>query len=308
FVGLTEQCNLRCPHCFQRVRPRSAAFQESKIIASIESIVDGAAATIIFYGGEPSLFPRRMVRIMESLAHRSRLAFGIQTNGSLLERVTPLAHLLKFVSISINATTVANLNLRVLTDLATRTTTIGRFIYDGSDLFPLIETTARYFNYVYWQIVNRSAPSFSTLHYRAQILALIQLMFKGAGTPLLIPLEYVNYAIRRPSTTCMPLCGLGTTLAYIDSSGSVFPCDELAYATAKADAATIVSNTFPFCAKCHLLNICRGRCPAVLAKHGPQAYQSYCALSRVLVECVRDFCTLDSREPDEFYFLTEMMP
>ena len=92
-IALTSACNLNCAYCFEsgalreRVRTMSEGTADSTVkwIAQFLRFVGTENIRIIFYGGEPTLAPQRMIQIVETTRHElettSRVSFGMYSNG-----------------------------------------------------------------------------------------------------------------------------------------------------------------------------------------------------------------------------------
>ncbi|MGC9106123.1 MAG: TIGR04084 family radical SAM/SPASM domain-containing protein [Thermoprotei archaeon] len=80
-VLTTGKCNLTCDYCGgsfpKRYSPYDVTYDLSKLKRLIES---DPRATVIFYGGEPLMNPKFIMKVMDSVRARR---FGIQTNGTL---------------------------------------------------------------------------------------------------------------------------------------------------------------------------------------------------------------------------------
>lgn len=86
----TEQCNLRCSHCYQRSYSQPD-LEEEKIL-SIASVIDktlgkwGKNGRISLTGGEPFLRPDLLISLLDFFENSSNCRWvGILTNGTLID-------------------------------------------------------------------------------------------------------------------------------------------------------------------------------------------------------------------------------
>jgi MoaA/NifB/PqqE/SkfB family radical SAM enzyme len=82
--SLTQQCNLRCKHCYSNSTERAGereltSFQAKKVV---ESIADAGSRVVIFDGGEPLL--RSDIYELIALAKKLGLVTVLGTNGTLI--------------------------------------------------------------------------------------------------------------------------------------------------------------------------------------------------------------------------------
>lgn len=91
-LTLTEQCNLRCPYCYEANKnPKHMSFETAKNIIDLELGSEGEETiTIDFFGGEPFLEFDLMKSICEyvwSKQWNKQYHFFVSTNGTLLTPV-----------------------------------------------------------------------------------------------------------------------------------------------------------------------------------------------------------------------------
>jgi sulfatase maturation enzyme AslB (radical SAM superfamily) len=311
YLSVTERCNLSCSFCYQREFDKSQPFLAQAVCKAATNLIGTGQATVVFYGGEPTLYPSRILRVIEQLGTNPRVNFGLQSNGTRLSQVMRYADRLSFLSVSVNEENIDLIDRRAIARMKAKVPTIGRFTYTGGDLASLISNSAGLFTHVYWQVVNGSAWQFTVQDYRRQLLELVTLanrLTRGSGEPRFIPFEHVASALRRPSHSLSPLCGFGTHLRYIDPSGNVFYCDELAQRSPPVDIAALMDAVCSLCESCSIRSLCRSRCPATLAKFGADAFSAYCRLTRVLTETVASAYGEPRGPCDEPFSYTEVIP
>ena len=79
FYFLTNQCNASCPYCF--VEHGTDIMTSKDIDDSISKLPEDKYSEIVIYGGEPTLFPDTLLRLVESLLKDERKNLTIYSNG-----------------------------------------------------------------------------------------------------------------------------------------------------------------------------------------------------------------------------------
>lgn len=95
----TRECNLNCKYCTQDKLSRQKAHYELTYLKRYLSSFEGEKC-IVFYGGEPLLNIDFIIEVMRFF-NSDNIKFGIQTNGTLLDRM-PQEKLLLFDMIIIS--------------------------------------------------------------------------------------------------------------------------------------------------------------------------------------------------------------
>jgi molybdenum cofactor biosynthesis enzyme MoaA len=87
-------CNAKCAHCIQEIRYQSKTVSDAEFLKQFEAAADYyfneiGGSKVIITGGEPSIFPRKMLGILKVLQKFPKPEFvATYTNGSgLLEKV-----------------------------------------------------------------------------------------------------------------------------------------------------------------------------------------------------------------------------
>lgn len=84
-IGVTNQCQCHCPHCYAAVGERATGMDElsaSEIRSVIDQISNMGAIEICFTGGEPLL--RNDIVELVDYARKKKMVSKINTNGILL--------------------------------------------------------------------------------------------------------------------------------------------------------------------------------------------------------------------------------
>lgn len=102
-VELTTLCNLRCIHCgYWSIRPHREIHRDN-LFSIIKRLMDIGLKTVMFTGGEPTLYPYLQDIIL--YCKQNLLYVKITTNGSRIESLYPLIqkNLLDEIVISVDA-------------------------------------------------------------------------------------------------------------------------------------------------------------------------------------------------------------
>jgi len=84
YINPTERCNANCPYCYipSEVRKRGKEMDYEKLKGVLERIESAGVKNVIFHGAEPLVVKDVIFRAIDEFNY----SFGIQTNGSLLEK------------------------------------------------------------------------------------------------------------------------------------------------------------------------------------------------------------------------------
>lgn len=92
YIVVTDECNLRCKYCFFEgnisrfegpITERDVDFIVNKIRKLSEKTKE---FRVIFYGGEPLLYPKIVFEIVDSLSDLKNVRFSVITNGCLINK------------------------------------------------------------------------------------------------------------------------------------------------------------------------------------------------------------------------------
>lgn len=313
YVSITEECNLACEWCFWRQRNRRSedAYDLDAVLATIRANLDSSPeATVVFYGGEPTLRPDRIRETMSRTAEEFpevRWRWAVQTNGTRLSELLDLADRLRYVSVSVNHNTVPHLDWDALNRLRDRFPIVGRMTYDGTPLRHWAEPVMPYLTHLYWQLVQAPRLPFTPEQYSRELDDLLRFAAEHPHCRF-VPLDYAwqcQFDAKSVDAHWFP-CGVGGEYRYIGPSGKQSPCDELAVDYSYDDIEAAAAQIREYCQACDLRPHCRGRCPAMLVKFGRETYEQYCPLTRLLFEKVRT-ANYAGQPVDEIGLQTEVM-
>lgn len=74
YLKITDNCNLKCPFCYIK---QNSSFLDPKL--AIEKILDIKPNKVIFHGGEPLLYSKNILQILDYF-NNSKIDFSITTN------------------------------------------------------------------------------------------------------------------------------------------------------------------------------------------------------------------------------------
>ncbi len=93
YFNPTERCNLNCTYCYlpETMRRRGTRMEESRLFAAMERLLEyfgstlpaGVRPQVIFHGSEPMLNRKAVFAAIDR--YSKEIAFGVQTNGTLLD-------------------------------------------------------------------------------------------------------------------------------------------------------------------------------------------------------------------------------
>lgn len=238
----TNECNLCCAYCVQdRAIPQKANYNFEHLKQYIMSF-EGEKC-IVFYGGEPLLNYGFIRDIKKSFAP-CNIKFGIQTNGTLLNRILPEdISLFDMIMISIDGDEVAHNRFRgsgtyraVLENVKgikgkpkiyARITISDAMKYIDYSIMELINC----FDGLYWQTCDKeylpdTYIGFSE-SYNKQIDRVIDFWYYSLCNGVVLPLASFNLIYRDLALNLKHTkvrCGANSTHFTIYTDGGVFPC------------------------------------------------------------------------------------
>jgi len=314
YVSITDRCNLRCRWCFWEdvASATNDAFDLEAVVGTIGARLNGQPVmTVVFYGGEPTLRMDRVADLMARLPEAyPDLAwrFAIQTNGTRLSDVEPIADDLWYLSVSFNEYTVPEMDWAALERLAPRLPIIARLVYAGGNFTRYVRAALPYASHVYWQLVSAPALPFTPDAYGAALTETLALAAESRRR--FIPFDYAWACLcgagGYPPPDGFP-CGILDHFTYVDTNGGDFPCDELALPEARDRLAEAFGRLETLCEGCDLLAYCRRRCPAIYVKYGQEPFSAYCRLTRMLFDEVAATGFV-GRVPDDVSLQCEVLP
>lgn len=248
----TRECNLNCVYCAQDKSSRQKAEYDLEHLKKYISGFQGEKC-IVFYGGEPLLnidFIREVMNFFRS----DDIKFGIQTNGTLLGRLSREELLqLDMIMVSVDGyeaphdksrghgtyrtaihnvihimdLAAHNMEIRKHTKVYARLTISDAIEYADYSVIGLMNC----FDGIFWQTCEKDyAPetyiAFSEA-YNEQMRRVIDFWYSGlkAGSVISFPVFNLVYRDLALARKCEKVrCGANSTHFTIDIDGSIFPC------------------------------------------------------------------------------------
>lgn len=324
-VYLTYNCNMRCKYCFAK----DYVFNSEKTIndEEVNNLIKffrnkpktKEKDTIVFFGGEPTLVPKAIEKIVNSL-NISQYNFSMYSNGLELSNI-PINILKKFnyIYISIDGDkdiyekykpkNKYEIVLKQI-DFVKKNSNckiIGRItVEEKTNIFKSVIGLINYCDYIHWQIVNKdrfiNANKFVE-NYKKDLLKLIDFWFdklKNDKVIKIIPFQAVFDIIFSPSKSKNKsfFCGSGSYLYTIDINGDVYICDEYVGCKEKVvgnikDNPNILKQYKSHyelndnCNRCDIKKICLGRCRKMLQERNKEQIEYYCEMTRFLINVIK---------------------
>ncbi len=326
FLFLSQACNLRCTYCGgtpeDEIMPLRISYELDDLSKFLSQDPD---PTIIFYGGEPLIFMKDLMRIMDAIPAR----YLLQTNGLMLHRL-PSRYLHQFEGILVsidgrnevtdwyrgeNVTRRIIENVRFirekknyLGDLIARLT-----VSEKSDIFEEVRYLASLglFDHYHWQIDAlwdfpkdlrwKNFDHWLDHVYNPGITRLVKWWIedmKRTGVPLgIVPFIGLSRILLKGERVALQ-CGAGLNAFSITTNGIVLPCPVAAgYEWARIgtlrellpkDIVGKIHLEEP-CLSCDIRHVCGGRClVANKTKYwGQEGFFKVCDSIRHLINEIR---------------------
>lgn len=301
---LTTKCNSKCIYCYEKsmndfgddkknnIKLDLSAPERSEVdIQSLKKFIEkDEDAVIIFYGGEPLLEIKKMMKIIDNID----VPYRMQTNGKLLDKV-PIYYLKKIekILVSIDGTRdrtdknrgngTYNLimkNISTIRDKGYCGEIIARMTLgiDSPDIFEqVLHLLEIGFSSVHWQIdagfysSDYDKEKFESFvkEYNKSISKLIDYwiaMMKDHKVLKLYPFVGITHSLLNNENTLLR-CGAGHNGYAIRTDGKIIACPIMTWIEdfKAGDLNSMPSELKKFnligkCGSCEIKNICGGRC------------------------------------------------
>ncbi len=256
----TRECNLNCKYCAQDKSSRQKAHYDLNHLKRYLSGFEGEKC-IVFYGGEPLLNIDFIIEVIHFFSS-DNIKFGIQTNGTLLDRLTQEElSLFDMIMISIDGCEVPHdkfrgrgtyrivlnnvkniINYRNIIDLKnnqkTGEITNNTKVYARltiSDAIDYIDYSIiglmNCFDGIYWQTCDTDYALDTYIpfseSYNEQMCRVIDFWYSSlkAGVVMSLPIFNLIYRDLAMNLKCEKVrCGANSTHFTIDIDGNIFPC------------------------------------------------------------------------------------
>ncbi|MEM0268813.1 MAG: TIGR04084 family radical SAM/SPASM domain-containing protein [Candidatus Korarchaeum sp.] len=316
-VTTTGQCNMKCGYCGGSFDPKLVPHRERYSIEDLVDFIIERDSDVAFYGGEPLLNTRLIMRVMDSLSSRGWGGrFVIQTNGTLIENL-PKRYWLSFDSIllSVDGRPEVNDEQRgegnyrsvvraagVLRELGFSGDLIARMTaWEGTSIHEEVMHLLRLglFDHVHWQLnviwsERWGFEEWARASYLPGIRRLsslwIEEMSRGRVLGIAPFLGIMRAALFGDLPS--PPCGAGTESFTILPDGRILACpiavdSEWAQVGRLGDAITEVRLGEP-CLSCGYFRYCRGRCLYAYMERlwGEEGFKSVCDVVKETVSII----------------------
>jgi len=322
YVYLTHQCNVRCSYCCSHLVVSGGTSDATpehleRVAEAIARRGDGDL--LMFSGGEPFLKPELMERMVD-LTEGMGLERASLTNGTLLHRAPDqLLERLDALLVSVDGDRQSHerhrgrgtydriiSNLRSLRSRPHPPVVARITVEEETDIFRSVSNLAGLTDAVYWQIVSKPRfrdPEGFARRYERRVVELVDFWLEGLRRGALvkiIPFHAIaatmlfGYQRGAPSFRC----GAGWGLQVIDLDGTVYWCDEYTGDPKGAVGSIYDGNIdlgyephtalFPDCTRCHVAQVCLGRCKKCLKEYEPDHVRVYCRLTRRLIDAIAE--------------------
>jgi len=324
YIYTTYRCNLNCSYCSSKkiLNNDDISLDENKIVNTIKYIEknkNGLYDEIIFFGGEPLLEYKTVLKFIELSSHLN-LRYSIYTNGLILDKIpSELLSLFDSIFISIDGDKSIHekhrgqgtydqiINNLIQLRSKTSSTLLGRItVEEETNIYNSVTNLEPYVDAIYWQIVNK--PFFQNSYdfietYNENIDMLFEHWFKHFQSGKIlnyIPFQSIisHYIYNHDNEGISFRCGAGNKLNIIDLNGNVFWCDEyIGGDNGRIGTINLEKNTsahlshkelFEDCKTCRYSDICLGRCRKCLLEYSHEHIRDYCKMTLHLIKMIEE--------------------
>jgi len=321
FVYMTNDCNLHCEYCSVLLdsakhgiplRPNYSDDKLINLIAKIQKVQNDSKVSIYLFGGEPSLeymASLRLVNAVNDSLPQYSLQFILHTNGLLLNKIpSELLDQLTAIICSINYEKIPHymfaesyfakvLNNIILTKKRKAIVTIGRLtITEKTSLYTEVLQCAHFFDYIYWQIENKSEFNnyknfYNTYTYEINITFMYWLRYLQNGillkyVPFMAAMRFLLFKDRSDTEFS---CGYGAGMIYIQTDGTCYACSDSVecgdhYIGDVNEGVTLLRPSLLDlrCVNCSYRFLCMGRCGRMHKEFTKKQVSRYCALNKYM--------------------------
>ncbi|MGD8545007.1 MAG: TIGR04084 family radical SAM/SPASM domain-containing protein [Candidatus Bathyarchaeota archaeon] len=338
-VTLTNDCNLNCKYCFdEAVEDTDSKFPNHEIDYDLPKKIDydvsllekfcrhDPECIIIFYGGEPLLFPESMKLIMDNVKAKH---FIVQTNGILLQDLEPeYVNRLHTIFVSIDGDETLTdyyrgegthhriiKNLRSIKKNGFNGELIARMtVMEKTDIYKqatwLIRNSEFSFSSLHWQLNagfwddfgKRSFEKWSKKNYNPGVRKLVQFWIehmRDKGEVIRIfPFLGITQSLLTQEKCKFIRCGAGCQNYAIQTDGHIIPCPSMwgmkDYYMGHLESSNPLNlgklTMGESCEKCEIFSVCGGRClyAGIVKRWSSKAHSLICDTVRNLVNTLQE--------------------
>jgi putative peptide-modifying radical SAM enzyme len=315
-VFTTGRCNLKCSYCGGSFPKHLVPWKvEYRIKQLVDFLSQDSNPVVAFYGGEPLLNERFIVKLMDNL----EASYIIQTNGLLPERLEP-AYWRRFNTILLSIDGDENLTdafrgrgvykrvlktAKWLRDIGFEGDIVARMtITEQSDIYRDVThlMSLKLFDHIHWQLNVVWSPRWRNFKewldksYKPGLNALVKLWIKNLSEGKILGLAPLQGILKRiVSNGPNPPCGAGVNSFSILTNGTILACPIAVdapwaklgdiYSLTPKDLPSRVAIGEP-CISCRIFRICGGRCLYAHIERlwGIEGFRDVCEATNYLVE------------------------
>jgi len=315
-VFTTGRCNLKCSYCGGSFPKHLVPWKvEYRVEQLVDFLSQDSNPVVAFYGGEPLLNERFIVKLMDSL----EVPYVIQTNGLLPERLEP-AYWKRFNTVLLSIDGDENLTdafrgrgvykrvlktAKWLRDIGFEGDIVARMtITEKSDIYRDVThlISLNSFDHIHWQLNVVWSPRWRDFkgwldkNYKPGLNALVKLWIKNLSEGKILGLVPFQGILKRIiSNGPSPPCGAGVSSFSILTNGTILACPIAVDApwARLGDIHNLTPKDLPGrvtigepCISCRIFRVCGGRCLYAHIERlwGIDGFRDICEAVNYLVE------------------------
>ncbi|RDD52888.1 MAG: TIGR04084 family radical SAM/SPASM domain-containing protein [Candidatus Korarchaeota archaeon NZ13-K] len=319
-ITTTGKCNMRCGYCGGSFDPKLVPFREMYSVDDLVEFIVERNSDVAFYGGEPLLNPKLIMRVMDSLkARRWEGRFVIQTNGTLITNL-PKSYWLSFDSVLLSVDGRPHVNdrqrgrgnyeavvkaARALRDMGFSGDLIARMtVWEGTDIYEDALHLLRLglFDHVHWQLnviwsERWGFEEWARRSYLPGIRRLSSLWIEEMRRGRILGLAPFLGIMRASLFGDLPSppCGAGSESLTVLPDGRIVACP-IAVDSSWAHVGSIQDGSLREvrlgepCTSCDYFAHCRGRCLYSYMERlwGEDGFRAVCEVTRETIRIVTE--------------------
>jgi radical SAM protein with 4Fe4S-binding SPASM domain len=248
-LHLTEECNLRCKHCyFAATSPRAGELSESEFLAVIRQFAELGGESLLITGGEPLLQKAKLRAVIEEARRRKIDRILVDTNGTLASDEDAAFFRDRNVSVGISLDGAtrevhefirgkgsydkALAGIKAMTDAGVNTvigtTLMKPNLHEATDILHLAKKlNVPMVDFVLIKPKGRAKDNQLTLEFSVQELSTTMKSILRTSKEVGIKTSFEELQTSTRTFVKRDLCGAGIGLIGLAANGDVYPCDAL---------------------------------------------------------------------------------